>query len=75
MIPREWKKYPVPSSTSINIWIVDLGARIKQLQQIKSSNNFLRDNIWIGGLFSAEAFMTATRQAAAQVKHLNCLVC
>jgi dynein heavy chain 1 len=67
-IPKDWKKYPIPSTTSINLWIVDFSQRLKQLAEIKKSKDFLRSGIWIGGLFSPEAYLTATRQAAAQAK-------
>src|SRR5690348_132918 len=65
-IPKEWKKYPIPSTTSINIWIVDFARRLNQLQQVKKSRDYLRTGIWVGGLFLPEAYITATRQAAAQ---------
>ncbi len=66
MIPQEWRKYPVPSSVSINVWIVDFARRLKQLSEIKKSKNYLRNGLWLGGLFLPEAFITATRQSAAQ---------
>lgn len=66
VIPSAWKKYPMPSSVSVNIWILDFAERIKQLQQVKNSTDFRRGNIWLGGLFTPEAYVTATRQAAAQ---------
>jgi dynein heavy chain 1 len=65
-IPTQWKKYPIPSTVSINIWIVDFAKRLKQLQEVRTSRDFLRSNIWVGGLFIPEAYITATRQAAAQ---------
>jgi len=67
-IPEVWKKYPVPSSISINLWIVDFTKRIQQLQQLKTSKNYLTDKTWIGGLFRVDAYITATRQAAARSK-------
>jgi dynein heavy chain 1 len=44
---------------------------VKQLAEISrmsagSAPNFYSRQIWLGGLLSPEAFMTATRQAAAQ---------
>eukprot|EP01119_Soliformovum_irregulare_P015549 TRINITY_DN4380_c0_g1_i7.p1 TRINITY_DN4380_c0_g1~~TRINITY_DN4380_c0_g1_i7.p1 ORF type:complete len:519 (+),score=196.29 TRINITY_DN4380_c0_g1_i7:67-1623(+) len=65
-IPNEWKKYPVPQSLSTGAWIVDFAKRIKQLQDIRNSKDFGRSSIWMGGLFLPEAYITATRQAAAQ---------
>eukprot|EP01118_Nematostelium_gracile_P001172 TRINITY_DN1120_c0_g1_i1.p1 TRINITY_DN1120_c0_g1~~TRINITY_DN1120_c0_g1_i1.p1 ORF type:complete len:604 (+),score=181.76 TRINITY_DN1120_c0_g1_i1:243-1814(+) len=66
VIPKEWKKYPIASSTSISIWIVDFAKRIRQLQKIKRSSDYGRSSIWMGGLFLPEAYITATRQSAAQ---------
>jgi len=66
VIPKEWKKYPIPSSTSISVWLVDFAKRIKQLQTVKNSRDFGRSGIWMGGLFLPEAYITATRQSAAQ---------
>jgi dynein heavy chain 1 len=66
MVPTEWRKYPIPSYVSINIWVADFGERLKQLQDIRKTKDFGRSSIWLGGLFSAEAYITATRQAAAQ---------
>jgi len=66
VIPKEWLKYHVPESTSLSLWFVDFINRIKQLQEISKMTNFSQRNIWVGGLFSPEAFMTATRQVVAQ---------
>eukprot|EP01114_Cavostelium_apophysatum_P023031 TRINITY_DN854_c0_g1_i2.p1 TRINITY_DN854_c0_g1~~TRINITY_DN854_c0_g1_i2.p1 ORF type:complete len:4577 (-),score=1545.65 TRINITY_DN854_c0_g1_i2:38-13768(-) len=66
MIPKEWKKYPVPAYVSVNVWIKDLSSRIQQLQDIRKSANYGRNNMWVGGLFLPEAYITASRQAAAQ---------
>eukprot|EP01117_Protostelium_nocturnum_P006264 TRINITY_DN2259_c0_g1_i6.p1 TRINITY_DN2259_c0_g1~~TRINITY_DN2259_c0_g1_i6.p1 ORF type:complete len:4259 (-),score=1954.67 TRINITY_DN2259_c0_g1_i6:110-12886(-) len=72
VVPKEWKKYPLPSSVSVHSWIADFSARIKQLSTIgdkksgSSSPDYGRNGIWLGGLFQSEAFITATRQAAAQ---------
>ena len=66
MVPSEWRKYPIPNYVSINIWVSDFGERLKQLGEIRKTKDFGRSSIWLGGLFSAEAYITATRQAAAQ---------
>ena len=62
--------YKVPSGLTVNQWIVDLAARIKQLQHlsqaISANKDFHSLQIWIGGLFVPEAFVTATRQSVAQ---------
>ncbi|KAJ5078911.1 intein-containing cytoplasmic dynein 1 heavy chain 1 precursor [Anaeramoeba ignava] len=64
-IPSSWRVYSV-ANIPVGIWIVDFSKRIKQLQKIILSKNYCLDGIWLGGLFSPEAFITATRQSAAQ---------
>ncbi|XP_027203133.2 dynein heavy chain, cytoplasmic isoform X1 [Dermatophagoides pteronyssinus] len=68
MIPNHWKRYRTPESFTIIQWITDFADRIKQMQQIQSSSisNLKNLNIWLGGLFVPEAYITATRQFVAQ---------
>ncbi|CAG8466762.1 5969_t:CDS:10, partial [Racocetra fulgida] len=55
-------------TVSINHWIADFRSRLQQLENITKLHDFLDLQVWIGGLFMPEAFITATRQAVAQ-KH------
>jgi len=48
MIPKEWKKYPVPASVSINMWIKDLAARIKQLEDIRKNQRLWKNQPLVG---------------------------
>jgi len=66
VIPKEWKRYPIPSYVSVNIWVKDLALRIQQLQDIKKTKDYGRNKLWLGGLFNPEAYITASRQGAAQ---------
>jgi len=66
IVPKSWKKYSVPDTIPIHIWLIDFVKRINQLKELTKSSNYLRDGIWLGGLFFTEAYITATRQAAAQ---------
>jgi dynein heavy chain 1 len=66
IIPKAWLRYSLPDSVTFNIWLVDFAQRIKQLADIRQHNRFSCLTLWMGGLFNAEAFVTATRQAAAQ---------
>lgn len=68
MIPNHWKRYRTPESFTVIQWITDFADRIKQMQQISSSSisNLKNLNIWLGGLFVPEAYITATRQFVAQ---------
>lgn len=56
---------------SVNAWVADLALRADQLKSLgdiaRSGLTGLRTaRVWIGGLFSPEAYITATRQAVAQ---------
>jgi dynein heavy chain 1 len=72
-IPKVWREYPIVEATSLNQWFVDFGARIAQLKiakpllaQLDSAQPSQPLRVWLGGLFSPEAFITATRQRAAR---------
>ncbi|KPM05539.1 dynein heavy chain, cytoplasmic-like protein [Sarcoptes scabiei] len=69
MVPNHWKSYfKSPESFTVIQWITDFVDRIKQMQQISSTSmSSLKNlNIWLGGLFVPEAYITATRQFVAQ---------
>jgi hypothetical protein len=65
-VPKGWRKYAVPDSISVNGWLIDLAQRVAQLDNLTRSANFQSMQVWLGGLFFPEAFVTATRQAAAR---------
>jgi dynein heavy chain 1 len=69
VVPKDWQRYVLPEGTSLMRWVLDLVARLKQLEEIAqqlASPTATPRPYWLGGLLSPEAFMTATRQAAAQ---------
>jgi len=67
LIPTHWRKaYIVPVSTSFGMWLKDLQRRVSQLQRLAVAEKSGEQPIWLGGLFNPEAFITATRQAAAR---------
>ena len=68
IIPDHWCKYKIPKTISLNHWIADLKSRLQQLESITRETDFQYLDVWLGGLFMPEAFITATRQAVAQ-KH------
>lgn len=49
-------------------WIVDFGRRLIQLDRVSGLNNLNDFEVWLGGLFFPEAYITATRQAVAHRK-------
>eukprot|EP01132_Coremiostelium_polycephalum_P002127 gene2127-2619_t len=67
MIPKEWKCYSIPESTSLSVWMADYFKRMQQLNEISESNDFKSLQVWLGGLLNPEAYITATRQSAAQL--------
>jgi len=72
IIPKTWCRYKIPLNTTVNQWIGDFCSRVKQLDEISRSvtahgASVLRsNNVWLGGLFNPEAYITATRQCVAQ---------
>ena len=63
-IPKAWRMWV----TELNVtqWVMDLNKRIQQLVHLMKAKDFKKSNLWIGGLFYPEAFLTATRQYVAQ---------
>lgn len=49
-------------------WIPGLARRLEQLDRIASLDNLSNVEVWLGGLFFPEAYITATRQAVAHRK-------
>ncbi|KAJ3411544.1 hypothetical protein HDV05_002063 [Chytridiales sp. JEL 0842] len=70
-LPKHWRKYTVPQVMSLSEWVCDFNRRLEQLQSLASSSSPLQLPIWLGGLFSPEAYITAFRQAVAQKKQLS----
>eukprot|EP00928_Gymnodinium_smaydae_P025254 TRINITY_DN20180_c0_g1_i4.p1 TRINITY_DN20180_c0_g1~~TRINITY_DN20180_c0_g1_i4.p1 ORF type:complete len:4280 (-),score=1133.62 TRINITY_DN20180_c0_g1_i4:296-13135(-) len=65
-VPAQWRKFKMADVTMTD-WISDFIKRCEQLQEIyDQSNNFQGIQVWFGGLFFPEAFLTASRQAVAE---------
>lgn len=60
-----WNKFKIPKSISVSQWIARLARQLSQLARIQSSSSLSNVEVWLGGLFFPEAFVTATRQAVA----------
>ena len=67
-IPSHWRQYKVNKSMAVTGWIADFARRLKQLAQIATLDNLSNVEVWLGGLFFPEAYITATRQAVAHRK-------
>lgn len=53
---------------SISEWIPNLTRRLMQLDRIATLDSFNHVEVWLGGMFFPEAYITATRQAIAHRK-------
>lgn len=53
---------------AVSGWIADLARRLAQLDNIAKMDNLNNIEVWLGGLFYPEAYITATRQAVAHRK-------
>lgn len=66
-VPSHWLVFKVPHGVSVNQWMMDLKARFDQIERISSLTSLGNlGDVWLGGLFNPEAFITASRQAVAQ---------
>jgi dynein heavy chain 1 len=68
LIPNHWRRYTVSKHATLTQWIADLNVRLQQVARIAENgeNELTSGQIWLGGLFIPEAFVTATRQVVAQ---------
>lgn len=53
---------------AVSQWISDLSRRLSQLDRVAGLDNLSHVEVWLGGLFFPEAYITATRQAVAHRK-------
>ena len=70
MIPKSWLQYKVSGDMMAALWIADFSRRVQQLERVVglvSGGALKSSTFWLGGLFTPEAFITATRQCVAQV--------
>ncbi|SNX83960.1 cytoplasmic dynein heavy chain 2 [Melanopsichium pennsylvanicum] len=72
VIPPLWRRYCVPKSMTLPEWIVDLRARLEQLERVTKESAELAGGgydlveVMLGNLFAPGAYLTATRQKVAQ---------
>lgn len=53
---------------AVSGWIANFAKRLAQLDSIAGVENLNNVEVWLGGLFFPEAYITATRQAVAHRK-------
>lgn len=64
-VPKQWNKFTI-APISVTEWLQDFTKRVKQLEALHACPDFQDFELWFGGLFFPEAFLTASRQAVAQ---------
>ncbi|KAL0479893.1 hypothetical protein AKO1_007402 [Acrasis kona] len=74
-VPSSWRLYELPQSLlTVDAFLRDLKNRMVHYgdlcKSVTKNEKFTTDSIWLGGLFSPEAFLTAMREYVAQVQHL-----
>ncbi|CAM9242548.1 unnamed protein product, partial [Chrysoparadoxa australica] len=66
-VPERWSGRFVAAPLAAGAWLEDLGQRLSHLKELsEAKENESGATYWLGGLFSPEAFITATRQFVAQ---------
>jgi dynein heavy chain 1 len=66
LVPSTWNRYTIPQSVTAIEWMNDFVERVNQLVRLSNSPSLRDEQIWLGGMFSPEAYITATRQMIAQ---------
>ncbi|TPX53424.1 hypothetical protein SeMB42_g00788 [Synchytrium endobioticum] len=66
VVPNHWKVYKSAHKMTLNQWIVEFELRLEQISRVAKQSNLNEFEVWLGGLFMPEAFITASRQAVAQ---------
>ncbi|KAE8211193.1 hypothetical protein CF327_g5033 [Tilletia walkeri] len=64
-IPNSWRRYAVPKSMPLGLWVADLAQRLAQLEAVSKEARYERFSVTLGLLFAPGAYLTATRQAVA----------
>ncbi len=70
-VPKEMLKF-IGADLGMADWITDLGRRMVAVDKIIKSPSFGKsEGIWLGGLMTPEAWITATRQSVAHHKQVS----
>ena len=70
-VPKSWASFQNDDRLSCHEWMADLQRRVKQLNFICNCKKLAEFEIWLGGLFFPEAYLTATRQYTAQLLEVS----
>eukprot|EP00439_Symbiodinium_sp_Y106_P030402 s829_g3.t1 len=69
-VPKSWRQFAMAEVTATE-YLADLVKRLEQLRSVVQSSSLQQVQLWYGGLFFPEAFLTASRQAVAQQKQVS----
>ncbi|KAL7421138.1 dynein heavy chain [Cryptotrichosporon argae] len=65
-VPPHWRRFKTAKGVAVGAFISNLAARLAQLERVAVSGaGGAKTSVWLSGLFQPEAYVTATRQAAA----------
>ncbi|KAG8927614.1 Cytoplasmic dynein 1 heavy chain 1 [Tulasnella sp. 418] len=64
-IPDHWRRYKVNRGMAVSQWLPNFALRLAQLEKFAGLSSFDDVEVWLGGLFFPEAYVTATRQSVA----------
>ncbi|KAG9023665.1 hypothetical protein FRB95_012647 [Tulasnella sp. JGI-2019a] len=64
-IPQHWNQYKVNRGMSVAQWLPNFALRLGQLERVSQLMSLDGVEVWLGGLFFPEAYVTATRQSVA----------
>jgi dynein heavy chain len=70
-VPKKWELLAYPSLRSLGAWLLDLQARISQLNDWVSAPLDVPMTTWLPGLFNPQSFLTAVMQITAQAQSLE----
>lgn len=65
-IPKFWRKYTIPDSLQLSVWIKDFKSRVEQLTSLQKMKDWQTKGVNLGEFLFPEAFLTASRQYVAQ---------
>jgi dynein heavy chain len=65
-VPASWARLAWPSLLSLQMWLVNFGLRLTQLEDWMANPLELPTVTWISGLVNPQSFLTAICQVAAQ---------
>ncbi|KAL3068935.1 hypothetical protein niasHT_039074 [Heterodera trifolii] len=60
-VPANWLQFSVPNNLTALEWMRDFVQRMEQLKRLSLSENLRNEEVWLGGMFFPEAYITAKK--------------